>query len=490
MRHRSSRKPSPGGGFTLVELLVVIAIIGVLVGLLLPAVQSAREAARLTQCRTHLRNIGLATLQLHDAVRAFPPARLRAKRDWGENACDSSQPSWLVRILPYLEEGAAAADWDLYATFESHEPRLREFVPSSYVCPTRRSIHEAVAPTSAYQDEVVFPCGCSSVEIVQMTGGAVGDYAGNHGDFTGGSYYDEWSYWRGGNGTGVIISSRPVCRDWLPAGWQDKVRLKDLVDGASHTALAGEMHVPEGRLAQPPENGPIYNGKDLPAFARIGGPGFALARGPTDRSVDALGFGSWHVGVCPFVMADGSVRVVATDMDTLALQSMCRRNDDYELDVTEMVPPVTTSTPSGLGGVLALAVLAIGCSDGRPPLYPVRGVVSFESGEPVRNATVELTPVAERGPSPRGRTDAAGRVALGTYVEGDGAHAGDYHVLVIQAVPPRAAERVRGLGEEHAAHGGRIPVVAVKHASPSTTGLRYTVEPRAASDVELVVEAR
>lgn len=328
-------------GFTLVELLVVIAIIGMLVALLLPAVQSAREAARLGQCKNHLRNIGLATLQHYNVTGAFPPARLRARNDYSDSACESTQPSWLVRILPYIEESAASADWEIYDRFEVHEESLRNYVPSVFVCPTRRGVHEAVVPSGKYEQEFSYSCGCSSTEIVQLTGGAVGDYAANHGDFTGGSYADEFSYWRGGNGTGVIISSRPVCRVGLPTGWRDKVQIKHVVDGTSHTALVGEMHVPIDRLAQAPENGPMYNGKDLPAFARIGGPGIGLARGPDDQTVDVIGFGSWHPGVCPFAFADGSVRVVSNEIDTQTLGSMCRRNDHYEVDYSK-----NSSSPS------------------------------------------------------------------------------------------------------------------------------------------------
>ena len=134
-------------------------------------------------------------------------------------------------------------------------------------------------------------------------------------------------YWRGGNGTGIIISSRPKCDAGKPFDWADRINLRQVVDGASKTALAGEMHIPEGRLAQVPENGPLYNGKDLMAFARIGGPGAPIARGADDRNLEVIGFGSWHPGGCPFVLADGSVRMVENQIDTVVLGFLCNRAD-------------------------------------------------------------------------------------------------------------------------------------------------------------------
>lgn len=95
------RRPSPlraPRGFTLIELLVVIAIIGILVGLLLPAVQQAREAARRTQCKNHLKQLGLALNNYHDAHNLFPPGRMRS--DWdGNGRCFSAY----AHLLPYLE---------------------------------------------------------------------------------------------------------------------------------------------------------------------------------------------------------------------------------------------------------------------------------------------------------------------------------------------------------------------------------------------------
>lgn len=94
------RKKTKGRGFTLVELLVVIAIIGILVALLLPAIQAAREAARRTQCNNNLKNIGLALQNYHDTYKVFPMGAMHA----GPRGSTRVGPSWQYGILPFCEQ--------------------------------------------------------------------------------------------------------------------------------------------------------------------------------------------------------------------------------------------------------------------------------------------------------------------------------------------------------------------------------------------------
>src|SRR5436190_2065563 len=90
-------------GFTIIELLVVIFIIGILIALLLPAIQAAREAGRKTTCRNNLKQIGLALHHYHDAHRAFPPSAVISGFGWGTAEGPGPWPSWVVLILPFIE---------------------------------------------------------------------------------------------------------------------------------------------------------------------------------------------------------------------------------------------------------------------------------------------------------------------------------------------------------------------------------------------------
>jgi prepilin-type N-terminal cleavage/methylation domain-containing protein len=320
--------------FTLVELLVVIAIIGILVGLLLPAVQAAREAARAMQCQNNLHQIALATHMFHDTLGAFPPARYQPRPDAApDRACGGNETTWLVRIMPFLEQAAANQRWDYAVPYANHADEVREFTLSAYCCPSRRSATEAIGNgliAGSTTTWVTLPCGCR-VPITspgsQTVNGAVGDYGGNHGDLSPGSFGLPSDFYFGGNGTGVIISSHANCSSGIPADWTDKIRMRDITDGLSNTFLAGEMHVPIGKLRQSPEDAFIFNGDHVFNSTRVGGPTVPIVQDNRDTANGLVSWGSWHPGVCHFALADGSVRGIAKSIDTETLGNLCNRHD-------------------------------------------------------------------------------------------------------------------------------------------------------------------
>jgi prepilin-type N-terminal cleavage/methylation domain-containing protein len=138
--HRQLWRP-PLRGFTLVELLVVIAIIGILVALLLPAIQAAREAARRISCQNNIKNLTLGVLNYENQKKGLPPA-VEATPTSGEIWASSAQLdvylSWIVRILPQLEEQSLADQFDLdkRVTDQNLNTRPQESQPTILLCPS------------------------------------------------------------------------------------------------------------------------------------------------------------------------------------------------------------------------------------------------------------------------------------------------------------------------------------------------------------------
>ena len=321
--------------FTLVEVLIVIAIVGVLIGMLLPAVQYVREAGRRTVCLNNMRQIGLASIGFHDVHSAFPPARLHPQQfATPPFHLGDSEPSWLVRILPFLEQQNAYEQWNLSAPYESHPEDVRSQAMSVYVCPTRRTVSDANAPSNTASVFVTAPCGCGGFTDVTIVGGATGDYAGNHGDLSPGAIGAPSDYYYGGNGTGVIISSQCKSTQDGILNWIDRIDYASIRDGSSNTVLAGELHVLPENVNQIPFNGPIFNGQDLAAFARIGGPGVPLSGQSRTETSGVLGFGSWHPGICNFAFADGRTQAIENAIDTLTLGQLCNREEGQASHVT------------------------------------------------------------------------------------------------------------------------------------------------------------
>jgi type II secretory pathway pseudopilin PulG len=296
-------------------LLVVIAIIGILVAMLLPAVQAAREAARRMQCANNLKQIGLAAQNFHDVQRAFPGSRLPCHHG-----------TWLNDLWPYLEMTAIADAWDDEKSYHYQPLENVQFQVPTYLCPSRRGAGQ-------------LSINGDSRGPVPHRPGALSDYAGNSGD--------DWSLWDGYQvgSRGVLVTDNSVAfnfgncggaqPDWLYRGYHDLfVGIESVTDGTSHTLLVGEKHVPLAGFgtyalgADVHGDNSCYNPDHLEAVCRFAGPGLGLARSMDEFSgVSALIFGSAHRGLVQFVFADSSVHSLDTAIDVTVLGYLAARND-------------------------------------------------------------------------------------------------------------------------------------------------------------------
>jgi prepilin-type N-terminal cleavage/methylation domain-containing protein/prepilin-type processing-associated H-X9-DG protein len=300
-------------GFTLVELLVVIAIIGILVALLLPAIQAAREAARRSQCTNNLKQIGLAIINYEIARKEYPPGRLNC--DAGSPYYDCrydlldqnarSSMSGFVLILPYLEEQAlfdqAGVDqddaiWRWNAKWKSNPARVAvvEARPSVYVCPSNTSL-PTVEPRP---DTTQFPG-------IAIASGTYAFVQGKRGPS-----------WMGTNGplyvktrnTGVFHYFRTVSGKQITDGLSDTMLVGEVLK--SHTPgnrsiwsngarLLDSMRTTENPLNTPP------NSIDATSFPA----------GSIPPEVENGAFGSEHPGGANFVFGDGRIEFI---LDSIA----------------------------------------------------------------------------------------------------------------------------------------------------------------------------
>jgi prepilin-type N-terminal cleavage/methylation domain-containing protein/prepilin-type processing-associated H-X9-DG protein len=316
-----SRNRITSSGFTLVELLVVIAIIGILIAILLPAVNAARETARRIQCANRLRQLGLAVHNFHGSYNKLPPSRYM-----------NGSPTWFALILPFIEESNALKLWELDRPFDDDRNRVaRETAINVFRCPSRSGPD-------------VIEIGLSGYDATTLgLRGAVGDYVGNAGNNRH-APFDGDAYWRP-TANGVIITAKkfddPLRGEYRFSrgevvgehDWESQVDFKKVTDGTSKTLLAGEKHVLEPRIVF---QGSMYNGDIQPNAARPIGVSVPLSFGPNDpflcdqKSCDS--FGSWHPGVCQFVFCDGHVTAISVDTNEVLLDQMAVRNDGAVVD--------------------------------------------------------------------------------------------------------------------------------------------------------------
>ncbi len=224
-------KPSFRSAFTLIELLVVIAIIGILVGLLLPAVQSAREAARRVQCQNNMKQIALALHTYHDTHLALPTSMTGSDQYAG--GAGSGFHSWLARILPNIEQTALH---DQIHFDRALSDRTDYSSASDYIGYTLSPGHVDEVPAGAMVP--TYLCPTDPAGVVQFSLGiatAPGSYAGNIG----------WPRLSTGPGvTAPLAKQNGVIGLYNPASpdtWQKpRIRFADIRDGLSNTIAVGE----------------------------------------------------------------------------------------------------------------------------------------------------------------------------------------------------------------------------------------------------------
>jgi prepilin-type N-terminal cleavage/methylation domain-containing protein len=333
-----------GAAFTLVELLVVIAIIGILVALLLPAIQAAREAARRSACTNNLKQITLALLNSHDTRKEFPRGAYTAK----SGTFDEDGLGWATRVLPQLEEQSvydrlvnnslpptAGIDydrnpWQPYVFRVAHMNGMRpiaggETEIETFRCPSvDLPTH---APSAAYY-------GGASTADVTNTGYATSHYKGSRG------YCDRGMFWRTAeglkiqtcsdidvNGDGVLDDSDFVIKDRYT-----RVRIQDVLDGTSKTIAVGEAAYFESVASFPiwmgtyTEDGCILFKTQNVINCNLGGArAFPLSQDelnqlPSGSGTDDCAY-SWHVGGAQFGYVDGSVHFLTenTELRVFAL---------------------------------------------------------------------------------------------------------------------------------------------------------------------------
>ncbi len=278
------RRQRKNSAFTLVELLVVIAIIGVLVGLLLPAVQAAREAARRAQCVNNLMQVALAVHHYDFNMEHLPSGVIDPAGPIRSEAL-GQHISWIVQILPHLEESAAYNRFDQSAgAYSTQNALVRQHSIRVLTCPS-------------------YPLNYHEPKIALST------YVGSHHDSE--APIDA-------NNNGLLFLN-------------SKVRFADIRDGSSYTLLLGEGFIDDGDLGWVSgTRSTLRNASSIENVrrdARLVSQGAGVDSEAPKDSLYVGGFGSYHTGGANFAFADGSVQFLSQNIEPVTLKNLGNRSD-------------------------------------------------------------------------------------------------------------------------------------------------------------------
>lgn len=302
MNLSKTRKPGISG-FTLIELLVVIAIIAVLIALLLPAVQQAREAARRSQCKNNLKQMGLALHNYHEVHGVFPASYYGRVLSSATNAkyptISSGAPGWGwgTMLLPMLDQQALYQElnMDLFQVRTATAKPLGQTHLPVYRCPSD------IGPKTNNSTNR-FDWGTSN-------------YQASFGDRSMINYAVIFGY---PNGTAVYGQLNDAGTGFFSAN--SARELKHATDGASNSVMLGEVAF--GRLGDMEYIGSIWIGR--PLDAGYSSNSCTLNSSSTYRinGTNPSAFSSFHVGGAHFVMGDGAVRFISENTDGTTLASL------------------------------------------------------------------------------------------------------------------------------------------------------------------------